>query len=573
MSRTGPINSPIQLCVNFYENGTLFDPYNVASVKIYDVATGSPTPLATLTPDGYSTGVYCVTWNALATSSSLEPGTYYDEWTWTGQSGMPSKSQRYSFTLTAATSDSDDDETTTTSAVTINAACRTPPSFIHRIGLRHVEEIGNGIGVGLAWEEARPADSNYQVFYNIYYADTRFDVFLEPKQITADRSVVINIPSGNVYYFAIRATEFDTDVDITEMEQVSANTYQYPESQTLLVDLEESADGYRVAVSNTDGFPSQGELLIGTELLRYTSIDAVNNEFVVPDSGRAINSTNVSAHYSGDTVELWHGIEDGNTIIRQGIGSWHNQVPRDTDAIGEYNVDPDGYRANNEDIVTTDLGSTEDNTEDFSNYDFCGYHRPSLQALFSGQCQNTYVGGEFNGGRGLFFRDRNLARLDTQLQVTGEKVILLKRKWTGKRCKCMGFRREHQRTRCGQCYGTGFSEGYDRYLNPRAISESFVNTRGFILVRTYPFKDDLEIKYDQGLIQPSEITAWTITVPAIKDRDIIIRFNEDGTEEFRYEILNVTRSKLLFGEVGRQDFIMRRMEKTDIIMTYDISTP
>ena len=71
-----------------------------------------------------------------------------------------------------------------------------------------------------------------------------------------------------------------------------------------------------------------------------------------------------------------------------------------------------------------------------------------------------------------------------------------------------------------------------------------------ILIRVYPFTDDLEIKGSQGLIQPVEQNAWTITFPTLKDRDMIIRFTEDGIEEFRYEVLNVTRNKLFFAPLG-----------------------
>ena len=112
-----------------------------------------------------------------------------------------------------------------------------------------------------------------------------------------------------------------------------------------------------------------------------------------------------------------------------------------------------------------------------------------------------------NGERGFFFQDRNLARLDSMLQVTGEAVVLLRRKWTGKRCKCIGLRREHARTRCDRCFGTGFDGGYNRFINTRAISERFVNTQGLILIRIHPFSDDLKIEDGQGLTQPSEPAA------------------------------------------------------------------
>ena len=569
--RNGPINVPIILCIKFYENGSLFTPFSVGPARIYDQAIGG-TLLATLTPDAYGVGEFCYTWDALATSTSLTPGIYYDEIDWVAESGMASKTQRYSFQLTTATADTTPTPTPTpTPTVSTDVGCRPHPSWIHRPGLILVEDIGNGLGVGLGWEEARTSDTDQQIHYNIYYSNTRFGVLTTPKAITTSREVVINIPPGNVYYFAVKATEFDTDFDITELVQIGTNAYQHPTSQVLLNEVPDEDDGYRIQVADVSEFPSTGELLIETEIIRYSSLDLVNNEFVVDTLNRAITQTVLAVHEIGTAVGLWKGIEDGNTIIRQGVAAWHETFPQNIAEIGELNVDADGYRAANIDIITTDLSASDTNTVNFPNYDYKGYHRPSLQSLFKGECVNSYVGGEFDGGRGLFFQDRNLARLDAMLQVTGEPVILLRRKWTGRRCKCIGLRREHARTRCDSCFGTGFDGGYDRYINARAISESFVNTRGFILIRYHPYLDDLKIDGGQGLTQVSEPVSWTITVPTIKDRDMFVRFNEDGTEEYRYECLNVTRNRLLFGESGKQEFKALRMDKTDVIYQLDIS--
>lgn len=456
-------------------------------------------------------------------------------------------------------------------------ACRPHPTWIWRPGLMRVEDVGNGVGILLEWEEARPSNDDKQVHYNIYYADTRFGILDEPpKLVTTTRSVIVNMEQpGNIYYFAVKATEFDlnTNIDITEMEQVGIDLFQYPPTQELLEDLVEGPDGYHVSVADVSGFPSEGELLIGTEVMRYTEVDTVNNELVVPVLNRAIISTFLDEHFAGDEVRLWQGVEDGNSIIRQGEAAWHQVIPRDTDEIGEYNVDDDGYRAVADDNITTDLTAADEANVDFPGFDFCGYHRPSLQETFTGRCVNSYIGGDFHGTRGLNLQERNLARLDTMLQVTGENAILLRRKWSGRRCKCIGLRREHQRTRCNRCFGVGFEGGYERYLNPRAVSEFEANISGFIKIRIHPHKDDLDIKPDQALMQNTNPTAWTITVPTIKDRDIIIRFNIDGTEEFRYEVQDVTRNKTILGESGRQEFNMVRLDKTDVVYQFDVSTP
>lgn len=456
-------------------------------------------------------------------------------------------------------------------------SCLRTPTWIRRPGITRIEDIGNGTGVLLEWEEARPTNSAKQVHYNIFYADTRVGVLgAEPLLITTARSVVVNLGDpGNIYYFIVRATEFDlnTDIDIMDMEQIGVDLFQYPADQTLLSNLDATEDGYSVAITDVTGFPSIGEIIIGTEVMRYTSVNTIDNELIVPVNDRAILGTTIAEHSVNDTVLLWRGAQDNNSVVRTSVAAWHQVIPHDVAAPGTPNSDADGYRAAASDNLTTDLSASDEENVDFPAYDYCGYHRPSLQNTFSGGCTNSYLGGDYNGSRGLNIQERSLARLDSMLQVTGEDAILLRRKWTGRRCKCIGLRREHQRSRCGSCFGVGFEGGFDRYMNPRAVSELEANTRGLIKIRINPHADDLDLKSDQALMQNTNPTAWTLAVPTVKDRDIIIRFNVDGTEEFRYEIQDVTRNKLMFGDSGKQDFKMIRLDKTAETYTFDISTP
>lgn len=97
MARVGKVGKPITLEVKFFENGTLFTPFSVEDVQIFSQAVGG-IPLATLTPIETSTGVFEVTWNVPTT---ILAGEYFDEWTWTPDSGDPSITQRYNFTLVA----------------------------------------------------------------------------------------------------------------------------------------------------------------------------------------------------------------------------------------------------------------------------------------------------------------------------------------------------------------------------------------------------------------------------------------------------------------------------------------
>lgn len=107
------------------------------------------------------------------------------------------------------------------------------------------------------------------------------------------------------------------------------------------------------------------------------------------------------------------------------------------------------------------------------------------------------------------------------------------------------------------CFGTGFVTGYEQFFNSR-------RSDGRILVRPSPANDDLKF-YNAGLESEIIIDFWTIGYPAIKDRDFIIRFNPDGTEEFRYEVLDVTRNKLFGQQFGGQKFKAQRVRKSDPI--------
>jgi len=455
--------------------------------------------------------------------------------------------------------------------------CNQPaPSWIHLPGLRLVEDVGNGMGLRLSWMDAASTNPNKQVHYNIYKGDTKFEVLdSDPFAVTTARQVILNVPPGNLYYFMVRATEFDPEeFDITQLMQIGLNLYQYPEAQTLQSDID--SYGASIVVENNSEFPEKGFLKINFEVVKYSTKDNTTT-FFVEDTERGAIGTFAEPHTAGENVELFHGVEDDNSLIFEETATWQPDqgIPRNTDTIGEFNVDEDGYRATNEDIVTGDFSNADAVNINFPGYDFCGYHRPSLQSTFSGNaCLGSYVGGEFGGLRGFNLQERNIARLDTMLQVTGEPVVLLRRKTTGRKCRCVQNRREQPRFRCAYCYGTQFDGGYDRYVNSRAISELWPNSQGCIMARISPFPDDLKLEQSQGLVQPSELTAWTLTVPTLKDRDIIIRLirQPNGTfayEEFRYEVLDVTRNVTVLGQSGQQQFRMRRMDKTDVLYQYN----
>ena len=85
--------------------------------------------------------------------------------------------------------------------------------------------------------------------------------------------------------------------------------------------------------------------------------------------------------------------------------------------------------------------------------------------------------------------------------------------------------------------------------------------------------EDLKLGMHESLQQEVEPSAWTIPIPAIRDRDLIVRFDFTGDVEFIYEVLNVTKEKAIFRHFTRQRLAIKRMDKTDILYTYPYSLP
>ena len=237
----------------------------------------------------------------------------------------------------------------------------------------------------------------------------------------------------------------------------------------------------------------------------------------------------------------------------------------------------DGYHQKTTDLLTTDLSVSDADNVNFPAYDFSGYHRTDPVMLLSGACVGSYIGGYmfcadgYSGVgmqlRGLNIEDQNNQRQEVLLSTTGEPVVLVRRQWTGITCRCMLPYNEYPENRCKYCFGTSFEVGWIQYFNPR-------RSDGKIMVRFDPVVDDL-VAQDSGLESTMNPTCWKLTVPTLKDRDFLIRFDVAGNQEYRYEILNVTRNKLMFGMEGVQKFALQRIRKTDplyqVLSFYDTS--
>jgi len=93
-------------------------------------------------------------------------------------------------------------------------------------------------------------------------------------------------------------------------------------------------------------------------------------------------------------------------------------------------------------------------------------------------------------------------------------------------------------------------------------------------MRVQPYRNDVPLIQYRGISQTDEITIWAPSIPTIKKRDILIRYlpidaNELPSEEFRYEVLNVERNRILFGDDGKQTLTVRKLDKTHEIYTYN----
>lgn len=257
-------------------------------------------------------------------------------------------------------------------------------------------------------------------------------------------------------------------------------------------------------------------------------------------------------------VHLWRGWEDSNTAIGMATIRFDEQYAR---------ILKDGYGFRERtDILsgTSNLTVVDNANAGFPIYDQTGWDRTFMPDYLSGKCVGTYFGGEYGcadgndvGGaiRGLSIQDHMNMREEYLLQITGEPVVLFRRMWSGKQSQHTSSTRENTTYRGIDTYGTSLVTGYEQFFSPR-------RSDGKILVRFGPTKEDFK-REEPGIENLYIPNCWTLVIPTIKDGDFIIRFNQDGSEEWRYEIIDVDRNRSLLTESGAQKFTAVRVRKTD----------
>jgi hypothetical protein len=437
-------------------------------------------------------------------------------------------------------------------------------------GTDAVSNLGDGYTINIKWFKAYPSILANKILYHIYFSTIKEDVFAEGvKYISAGDSLdanIINLTPGQEYFFAVRPVEYNPNVfnPLTDLPLAYDKLRFYPTS-ILRQDITETS--LLIPLVDVGGFPNSGIIKIGIELIQYLSVDKSNNNLVLTNiSQRGINNTSARIH----TVDGYDGYINWDPTVSLFVVGESTKFDKIfvCQCRFEYPNYPftnnDGYHQVTKDLLSTDLQAADDANVTFPMYDFAGYHRTDPVQLLNGTCVGSYIGGEqgcidkygnVNVLRGISVQDQNLQRQEILLSVTGRDAVLIKRVQTGITCSCYSPSREYSDDRCPICLGTHFVVGYEQYFNPRSSD-------GRIKVRPGPTDENTKM-YDSGLESEFPLNLWTLSVPTIKTRDVLVLFDQDDNEEFRYEVMAVTRNNTTIGQQGGQHFKVMRIRKYD----------
>lgn len=439
------------------------------------------------------------------------------------------------------------------------------------VGIISAASEGNGTEITIKYPTAYSKLSTNKIAYNIYMSlvsdySIPNELFKEdPKfvSLSGNKILIPNLTPGELYFFGIRAIEYsDLEYPLTTLPTINGIHY-YP--QTL---LSQNLNDTQLDVHVIDAslFPNFGVLQIGVELIKYTSVDRVNNiihgiERGYQNSKASIHNTNgfdgTTLYYP--TVYFFKGHEEKNTKVIQ------CQSRFEYDNL--QNITPDGYHQKNREVLFEDLSNADEENKNFPMYDYASYHQADPVSLLNGECVGSYIGGEMfcqddetgvgRVVRGFSLQDQNMQRQEMLLSVTGRKVVFLKRIHFGITCPCLTPKSDHADDRCPKCYGTGYVVGWEQYFNSR-------RSDGRLLVRFGSFDEDIKTT-EQGWDSEVPTECWTLTVPTLRDRDVLVLYDNYENEVFRYEILKVNRNNTINGLQGAQKFSVQRIRKTDPI--------
>lgn len=452
-------------------------------------------------------------------------------------------------------------------------------------GIKSASDLGVGTSVRLRWDPATTPAGMSDTYYNVYCASSTDTLFDYPFGITQELTVIVpNLQPGDGYYFGVRATYFHQDISITGLETLSENFYKYP-----VVAYVDEFDGYYtidesgpLLTTTTNTFASSGVLKVGSEFLEYSS--STISTFIISQRD-VFNRGRQATHANGTEIRMFKGIEDSNSVWYRSTPTWEGngisspQLPSDGYSEANSMQDSDGYRVWKVDNLNENHELYEEGHADTLPQPSCGYRSTNYVALWTRNACGTYAGGRPDGfAGGININESNLQREEFLLAHSGEPVILLRQKTTGKQCPAYSLRGEHSAERCGLCFGTKIVGGYDKYFHTRRYQPDIENPTGLFNIRVGAYKNDLPLKADSGLSQVDELSIWLPGLPFIKKRDIIIRYIRDEfqtliEEEFRYEVTSVTRGKIILGFDGKQNAEMRKLDKTHSIYQFPVALP
>ena len=437
-------------------------------------------------------------------------------------------------------------------------------------GLDQVRSLGDGYTINMAWFLAYPDSVTNKIAYHLYYSTAKDKVYSEGVKFViidgATSANIIDLTPGQDYWFSVRPVEYNPSFAtyLSNLPIAHDNVRFYP-SSILRADI--SAFDLIIPLLDVDGFPAPGILKIGIELIQYLAVDTVNKNLIVSSiNGRGFNFTPITLH----TISGFDGYNTYSPIVSDFTISEDSRY----DAIFacqsrfEYPHFPftliDGYHQVLTDLLSTDLSAADAANITFPAYDSAGYHRTDPVQLLNGTCVGSYIGGEqgcidaygnFNIFRGFSLQDQNTQRQDQLLSITGRPAVLIRRVQTGITCSCYLTSSEYPDDRCPFCYGTKFVFGYEQYFDPR-------HSDGRIQVRTGPTEENLKM-YEAGMESEFPLDIWSLTVPTIKTRDVLVLFDQNDNEEFRYEVAGVTRNNTINGLDGGQHLKSFRIRKFD----------
>ncbi len=437
------------------------------------------------------------------------------------------------------------------------------------VGIEACVCLSNGTSIAVTWFQAYAQNPSHHIAYNIYYSSDKRMVFSEgPKFVSLGTDLAANIIDlipGQDYYFSVRPLECDdsTFARLSALPTAHDQLKMFP-GGLLAHDL--TATDLAIQLVDADLFPSSGILKIGIEFINYTHADlSIATLYCDNVSDRGFLGTEARSH----TTDGYDGYHYGSAEVQYFISGESKIFDRIylCESRFEYPNFPgliDGYHQVTKDLLHTDLSVSDDQNVTFPSYDYAGYHRTDPADLLSGNCIGSYIGGEqycldgYGVGRvvrGLNVQDVNNQREEELLSVTGRPAVLIQLRNTGITCACYLQSSEYADDRCPLCLGKKFVYSYKQYFNPR-------RSDGRIMVRVGPVNENLKV-YDSGMESELPADMWTLTVPTIYNRDIIVLFDLAGNEEYRYEVMAVGRNNTFLGMEGGQKFATTRIRKTD----------